>query len=175
VSSSRATQVPGLIAYVLFVLVPRYGLDNERLNVAFGFLWSRFEAPIYFWEVIVRLAVSRPRHVCDAGSSSRLRFRFSLAQDMVRKIGLVVILLLVDDPLVQSMLGAVCVGFVMVLNFKYAPFIRDAYDILDSAGCIVEVLVYLLGICVLYSDGETEVAILSAVFLLCTTARIRTL
>jgi hypothetical protein len=45
---------PGLIIYVLFRLVPMYGLRNERLNMAFGFLWSRFE---------VRSASSHPhRH-----------------------------------------------------------------------------------------------------------------
>jgi hypothetical protein len=93
---------------------------------------------------------------------------------MVRKIGLVLILLLVDDPLVQSVSGAVCVGFVMVLNFKHSPFIRNAYDILDSAGCSVEVLVYLLGVCVLSSDGGTEVVILSVVLLLCMAAWTRT-
>jgi hypothetical protein len=43
---------PGVIAYVLFVLVPRHGHDNERLNVAFGFLWSRFEERVWWWEIV---------------------------------------------------------------------------------------------------------------------------
>jgi hypothetical protein len=94
---------------------------------------------------------------------------------MVRKIGLVLCVLLLDDPLTQSLLAAVCVGFVMVLNFAYAPFIRSAYDILDAAGCSLEVLVYLLGISVLYSSGETEVLILVLLFVSCAAASIRML
>lgn len=42
--------LPALIAYVLFRLVPKYGLESDRLNRAFGFLWCRFEARIYWWE-----------------------------------------------------------------------------------------------------------------------------
>ena len=43
---------PGLMIYVFIVLVPRDGLDNESLNCHFGFLWSRFEKRIYWWEAV---------------------------------------------------------------------------------------------------------------------------
>jgi hypothetical protein len=52
---------PGIIVYVLFVLVPRHGLENERLNQAFGFLWSRFESRIYWWEIGSRPAIELGR------------------------------------------------------------------------------------------------------------------
>jgi hypothetical protein len=44
--------VPGIFCYALFVLVPQHGLNDDRLNKNFGFLWQRFEARIYWWEVI---------------------------------------------------------------------------------------------------------------------------
>jgi hypothetical protein len=99
----------------------------------------------------------------------RLLDRVSPPQvDMVRKIGLVVIVLCTDDPVTQSIQATCCVGFVMVLNFSLKPFIRDAYDILDSAGCALEVVVYLLGISVLNTSGQSEVAILWTFLSLCT-------
>ena len=40
--------MPGMIYFVLFVLVPRRGLENEQLNHNLGFLWNRFEARCYW-------------------------------------------------------------------------------------------------------------------------------
>jgi hypothetical protein len=87
---------------------------------------------------------------------------------MVRKIGLVIIVLATDDPVTQSLQATCCVGFVMVLNFSLKPFIRTVYDTLDSAGCTLEVFVYLLGISVLNSSGDTEVVLLWVLLILCT-------
>ena len=70
--------------------MPKYGLEDEGLIHNFGFLWSSFEPRIYWWEVV----------------------------DCVRKVGLVIIMVVVEDAYTQSLLGAVCVGFVMVLNYS---------------------------------------------------------
>eukprot|EP00966_Prymnesium_polylepis_P287079 6630838-Prymnesium_polylepis.1 len=35
--------LPATYFYVFIRMVPRYGLDDERLNNNFGFLWSRFK------------------------------------------------------------------------------------------------------------------------------------
>ena len=35
--------VPGMYFYVLFVMLPRHGLEDKRFRVSFGFLYSRFE------------------------------------------------------------------------------------------------------------------------------------
>jgi hypothetical protein len=140
--------LPGTIAYVLFWLVPKYGLHNQRLTVAFGFLWSRFEARIYWWEIMYATAVPL-LHMMSLAAAAELPCSIRLSRrDMVRKIGLVIVSLTVDDPVTQSLSATVCVGFVMVLNFANKPFIRDVYDYLDATGCSVQVIILLLGVSV---------------------------
>ena len=122
--------LPGMVYFALFVLVPLYGLDNEMLNHNLGFLWARFETRCYWWEAI----------------------------DMIRKIGLSVIMLVIDDPYTQSLAGVFAVGVVMLANFSYAPFIRQNYDRLDALGCVVLALVFILGLSVHYRKSIAETA-----------------
>ena len=42
---------------------------------------------------------------------------------MIRKIGLTIILMTVTDAFLQGMLGAFCVGLVMVINYSQKPYI----------------------------------------------------
>ena len=40
---------PLLTCYVLFRLVPKYGVKDERLSANFGFLWGGYEDAYYYW------------------------------------------------------------------------------------------------------------------------------
>lgn len=42
--------LPATYFYVFFYLVPKWGLEDHKLNKNFGFLWSRFEPRAYWWE-----------------------------------------------------------------------------------------------------------------------------
>ena len=78
---------------------------------------------------------------------------------MIRKIGLVLIMLAVKEPFTQSILGVVCVGVVQLGVFASQPFWRREYNIYEMLGTTSEALVLLLGILVLYrSRLEVQVA-----------------
>ena len=44
--------VPGSYVYLLFCLVPQHGLDDQVLTNNFGFMWDRFRARCYWWELV---------------------------------------------------------------------------------------------------------------------------
>ena len=98
--------------YVMAHLVPEVGLDDAKINQNFGFLWSRFEPRAYWWEAV----------------------------DLIRKVGLVVVSMVIQEPSIQAAAGAICVGIVMSANFLVTPFIRDLYDYFDAFGCVLEVI-----------------------------------
>ena len=123
--------VPAGYVYVLFRLVGPGRLSDPRLVHNFGFIWGRFTAAHYAWELV----------------------------DMIRKIGLVLIMLAVKEPFTQSILGVVCVGVVQLGVFASQPFWRREYNIYEMLGTTSEALVLLLGILVLYrSRLEVQVA-----------------
>jgi hypothetical protein len=65
-------------------------------------------------------------------------------------VGLTITLMTVEDAYLQSLLGAFCVGLVMVINYSQKPFIRDIYDSFDALTCVTEVTVFLLGLSLYY-------------------------
>ena len=127
---------------MFFRLVPLEGLDNIYLNNSFGFLWNRFLPRAYWWETV----------------------------DLIRKIGLVLIEELIDDPLQQSLAGASCVVVVMASSFAVKPFIRVKYNKLDAFGASTQLLVFMLGISVyvrglLGGSAKYEQPLLATVFI----------
>ena len=108
---------PLFYVYVLFVLVPRHGLSDRRLNANFGFVWSRFEEKFYWWEAV----------------------------EMVRKLGLCLVQVLATDPIIQTNCAVVICGFMLVVNLLYRPYVKFRYDVYDAVCSMVQVAILLSG------------------------------
>jgi len=121
--------VPLLYAVILFKMVPQHGFRDKRLQATFGFIWSRFESEVYWWEAV---------------------------EFTGRKLPLVLISLFIDDNVIKCVLGAVCVGGVMAGNFKHAPYIKSFYDILDQVVSSGEAVLFLFGLLVTYRQKTRE-------------------
>eukprot|EP00966_Prymnesium_polylepis_P029744 690779-Prymnesium_polylepis.4 len=115
--------VPVVYAIILFRMVPLRGMDDARLNSTFGFIWSRFEPEVYWWEAV----------------------EFS-----GRKLPLVLTSLFIDDIILKCVVGTLTVGGVMAANFSHAPYIKRVYDRLDQIVSLVEVLIFLCGLLATY-------------------------
>ncbi|MDC0525833.1 hypothetical protein OAO87_02445 [bacterium] len=44
--------MPLVVLWVLFVRIPRHGLNDRRTKLLFGFLYTRFDGRQYWWEAI---------------------------------------------------------------------------------------------------------------------------
>ena len=104
--------------FVFFVLVPRHGLANPQLNRNYGFVWSRFEARCYWWEAI----------------------------ELVRKMGVVVVVATVKTAMPQSLLGIVLIGVVFCCSLLLRPFVREIYDAFDSLATATILIFMALGV-----------------------------
>jgi len=104
--------------YIFFVLVPRTGLHNPRMKHVYGFMWSRFEERVYWWESV----------------------------ELVRKIGVVVVVAVVTNPVPQSLVSVVLIGFVFTCSITLAPFIRRIYDVFDCVATATIMIFILLGV-----------------------------
>ena len=111
---------PSSYFYVLGHLYPRLGRNHPRLFANFGFIYSRFEERMYYWEVV----------------------------EMVRKIGLVLVMVLISNPQYQTFCAFACVGFVMLMHFYNRPYIKLVYDVYDMVSSAVQVLILVLGLLV---------------------------
>ena len=88
---------------MLFVLVPKRGLYDPKLNANFGFVWNRFEEKFYWWEAV----------------------------EMIRKLGLCLVQVLVTDPIIQTNCAVVIVGILLVTNLMYRPYIKFRCDVCE--------------------------------------------
>ena len=82
---------PFMYVHVLFHLVPKYGRHHPRVFSNFGFIYNRFEARVYWWEMV----------------------------EMIRKVGLVLVLIFAPSAEAQSMGGLLCVSVVLLGHFYY--------------------------------------------------------
>ena len=94
---------PIFYGYLLFVLVPKRGLYDPKLNANFGFVWGRFEEKFYYWEAV----------------------------EMIRKLGLCLVQVLVTDPIIQTNCAVVIVGILLVTNLMHRPYIKFRYECAD--------------------------------------------
>ena len=113
-------------------MVPERGLDDLRLNVTFGFIWSRFEVPVYWWEVV---------EFCG------------------RKLPLTLISVFIDDVVLKCVVGILTVGCVIAANFAFAPYVKRTYDLLDQMTSVGEVMILLFGLLASYRQATTQLKV----------------
>jgi len=104
--------------FIFFVLVPRHGLENPRITAIYGFMWSRFESRVYWWEAI----------------------------ELVRKVGVVVVVASVHVPIPQSILAFILMMIVFSCSITLQPFLRHIYDVFDACATANVMLLILLGV-----------------------------
>ena len=117
----------GTYIYVLFVMVPKYGLYHPSVFANFGFIYCRFEEELWWWEMV----------------------------EYIRKIGLVVLMEYVVEPIEQSILAAFIIGVVLMANMYFRPYIKAEYDKFDMLMSSVQTMIVLLGVLV-YDRTKNE-------------------
>ena len=121
--------VPALFCYVLFWKIPASGLEKRRTLAIFGFLYTRFEPTLWYWELV----------------------------EMLRKVMFVTVMQWGHklDPATQSILALGGVSSIMILNIMNRPFHNNSYNLLENITTVTEFVCILLGMA-LISDPSRE-------------------
>ena len=115
--------VPALFAHVLFWRIPASGLSNQRTLALFGFLYTRFEPKVWYWELVEMLR----------------KVMFVIAAQLGHKL----------DPSTQCILALAAVSSVTILNFVHKPFKDRAYNMLSFVTSVTELVCIVLGMGIL--------------------------
>jgi len=120
----------------------RHQLDNDHVNLKYGFLYDGYERPFYYWELWV----------------------------MMRKIVVVCVTVFLTPlgPMTEALSGLVVAGMALILQLKCIPFIDDDLNLLESMSLYATVITLVCGL-FFYShelDDVSAFALLSLIIII---------
>ena len=118
--------MPAFFAWVLFYGKAMDKLSSPSYLVRYGFLYTRYDAEFYFWELIV----------------------------ILRRVLLVAVLkFMADDPMLQAAAGLILCGLFLAMQAYSRPYSISYLDKLEFAACMLNMFYIVAGLVETFSTS----------------------